>query len=137
MARALTAFSALSIIAGRANGMEIRKTFREVNPELLFAEVRDFAMKYGATPGDSKTETYSQPEDSTSFITRATLILKTRDEATKTDRECCRVHVVGSARGETKLMLDIDDRLFPSGKIQSLQADLDFVFKGYEIEATR
>lgn len=121
--------------------MEIRKTYREVNPELLFAEVRDFAVKYGASVGDSKIETYSQPEDSTSFITRASLILKTRDsashDATTTGKECCRVHVVGSARGETKLLLDSDDSLFPPSRVQALQADIDFIFKAYEIEGTR
>jgi hypothetical protein len=113
--------------------MEIRKTYREVNPELLFAEIRDFAVKFGAVVGDTKTETYSQAENSSSFVTRATLILRVRDESSKTDRDCCRVHVVGSATGETRLMMDVDEKLFPITKIEALLRDLDFIFKGYEI----
>jgi hypothetical protein len=44
------------------------------------------------------------------------------------------VHIVGSARGETKLMLDIDDKLFPPAKVSALQDDLDFIFGAYEVK---
>jgi len=114
--------------------VQIRKTYREVNPELLYDEIRDFAMKHGAAVGENKMETYSQAADSSSFITRGTLTLTVPDAVTKTQKECCRVHVVGSARGETKLMLDIDDELFPSEKVTALQSDVDFIFGGHEVK---
>ena len=114
--------------------MQIRKTYREVNPELLYNEIRDFATKHGAQVGENKMETYSQAADSSSFITRGTLTLAVVDEATKTRKECCRVHVVGSARGETKMMLDIDEKLFPQDKVAALESDLDFIFSGYEVK---
>ncbi len=116
--------------------MQIRKTYREVNPELLYDEIRDFAVKHGAEVGENKMETYSQAADSSSFITRGTLTLTVTDAATKAHKECCRVHVVGSARGETKLMLDIDERLFTSEKVSALQSDVDFIFGGYEVKPT-
>jgi hypothetical protein len=114
--------------------MQIRKTYREVNPELLYHEVRDFAQKQGVLIGESKLETYSLPTDSSTFISRGTLTFKMRGESTQTERECLRVHIVGSARGETKLILDVDDKLFPQAKVAALQDDLDFIFGSYEVK---
>lgn len=110
--------------------MQLRKTYHGINPELLYNEVRDFALKQGVALGESKLETYSLPEDSSSFISRGTLIFKIPGEA---GRECLRAHIVGSARGETKMMLDIDEALFPPEKISALQKDLDFIFGSYEV----
>lgn len=114
--------------------MQIRKTYREVNPELLYHEVRDFTLKQGATVGEAKLETYSLPSDSSSFISRGMLSFKMLDAQTKTERECVRAHFVGSARGETKLMLDIDEKLFTAPQIAALEADLDFIFSAYEVK---
>ena len=100
--------------------MQIRKTYKEVNPELLYHEIRDFTQKQGAIIGEAKLETYSLPSDSSSFISRATLSFKIRDEADKTEKECLRAHIVGSARGETKVMLDIDEKLFTQKKASAL-----------------
>jgi len=113
--------------------MQIRKAYREVNPELLYAEIRDFVLKQGVSLGEEKMETYALPSDTSSFITRGTLSFKARGDAGQ-ERECLRAHVVGSARTETKVMLDIDDKLFPPEKLSSLQEDLDFIFGSYEVK---
>ena len=113
--------------------MQIRKTYREVNPELLFNELRDFTQKQGTVLSESKIESYSLPTDSSSFITRGTLTFKT-GEAGKAEKECLRAHIVGQAKGETKLILDIDEKLFPQMKISALQDDLDFIFGSYEVK---
>jgi hypothetical protein len=114
--------------------MQIRKTYKDVNPELLFDEVRDFVQKQGAIIDEAKLETYSLASDSSSFISRGTLTFKTHDEPGKAEKECLRAHIVGSARGETKVMLDIDEALFPQEKIAALQEDLDFIFGSYEVK---
>jgi hypothetical protein len=114
--------------------MQIRKTYHEVNPDLMYNEVKDFAQKQGAIVNQTKIETYSLPTDSSSFITRGTLTFKIYNEVTKTDTECCQVHIVGSARGDTKLMLDIDDNLFNQTKIKAMQEDIDFVFGDCEVK---
>ena len=106
----------------------IRKTYTEINPELLFAELRDFALKQGLTLTDTKQETYTLPDESASFISRGTLVF------TSGGRECLRVHIVGSARDETKLMLDADETLFPAEKLAALQTDVDFIFGSREAE---
>ncbi|MFC1985561.1 hypothetical protein ACFLWC_01030 [Chloroflexota bacterium] len=112
--------------------MQIRKTYKEVNPELLYYEIRDFIQKQGAIIGEAKLETYSLPSNSSSFISRGTLTFKIQDKSGKTEKECLRAHIVGSAGGETKLMLDIDERLFPQQKAVALQDDIDFIFSSYE-----
>jgi hypothetical protein len=114
--------------------MQIRKTYNEVNPELLYAEIRDFTLKQGASPGEDKMETYTLPDESASFISRGTLTFNVREEGGKAGKECLRVHMVGSARGETKLMIDADEKLFPQEKLAALQADLDFIFGSYEVK---
>ena len=118
----------------KGTGMQIRKTYKEINPELLYHEVRDFARKHGVTITESKLETYSQPTDSTSFIARGTVTFNIQDPADKKDKECMHAHIVGSPRGETKLMLDIDEKLFPQPKVSALQSDLDFIFGSDEVK---
>jgi hypothetical protein len=109
--------------------MQIRKTYSEVQPELLYDEVRDFVLKQGAVVGEAKLETYSMPSDSSSFISRGILTFNIQG-----GKECLRVHIVGSAKGETKLMLDINEQLFPKEKVSALQEDLDFIFGSYEVK---
>ncbi len=114
--------------------MQIRKTYKEVNPGLLYDEVRDFILKQGAIIDEAKLETYSLPNDSSSFISRGTLIFKIQSESGKVEKECLRAHIVGNAKGETKVMFDINEEIFPQEKISALQEDLDFIFGSYEVK---
>jgi len=113
--------------------MQIRKTYSAVKPELLYDEIRDLVLKQGTTIGEAKLETYSLPSDSSSFISRGTLTFKFQGKSGKAEKECLRVHIVGSAKGETKVMLDVDEKLFSGEKVSALQGDLDFIFGSYEI----
>ena len=112
--------------------MQIKKTYTEVSPELLYSELRDFTLKQGATLGENKMETFTLPDESASFGTRATLIFVTGEG--KAAKESLRAHIVGMARGETKLMIDADEKLFTKEKLSALQADLDFIFGDYEVK---
>ncbi len=112
--------------------MQIKKTYNEINPELLLDELKDFVLKQGAVLAETKSETYSLPTDSSSFITRGTITFKTPGEPAK---ECLRAHIVGTAKGETKLMLDVEESLLPKEKISALLADLDFIFGTFEIKS--
>ena len=109
--------------------MQIKKTYDGVKPELLYDEVRDFVLKQGVTVGEAKLETYSLPTDSSSFIYRGTLTFNGQG-----GKECLRVHIVGSDRSETKLMLDINEPLFSKEKVSALQEDMDFIFGSYEVK---
>jgi len=112
--------------------MQIRKTYHGVSPELLYDEIKDFTAKQGLTLDEAKLETYSLPTDSSSFIFRGTLTFRIQGKPAKGEKECLRAHVVGSAKGETKVMLDIDEKPFPQQKTDALLDDLDFIFSAYE-----
>lgn len=107
--------------------MQIKKTYFGINPNLLFDEVRDFVLKQRMVAGEAKMETYIIPENSAEFTARGTLTFNTPE-----GKECVRAHIVGSISGETKMMLDIDEALFPAEKVAALESDLDFVFSSYE-----
>ena len=111
--------------------MQIRKTYHEVNPELLFAEIRDFILEQGASLSESRMETYTLPDESASFISRGTLAFKANPEE---ENPCLRAHIVGMVRKETKLKISVDEGCFPDEKIKALQQDIDFVFSAYEEE---
>ncbi len=113
--------------------MQIRKTYKEVSPELLYAEIRDFILKQGVSLGENKMETYTLPDDSASFGTRATLTFNAKGPGQE-EKECLRAHIVGRAKTETKLMIDVDEKLFPAEKLAALQNDLDFIFGSYEVK---
>ena len=114
--------------------MQIRKTYKNINPELLYDEIRDFIQKHGGTLDEAKLETYALPGDTSSFISRGTLTFKIQGKLGKAEKECLRAHIVGSAKDETKVMLDIDEKLFPEEKVSALQDDLDFILGSYEIK---
>ncbi len=113
--------------------MQIRKTYREVSPELLYDEIRDFVLKQGVTIGEAMRETYVSPGSSSSFIVRGTLTFKVQGKSGEAGKECLRAHVVGSAKGETKVMLDIDNKLFSKEKVAALLDDLAFIFGSHEV----
>jgi hypothetical protein len=109
--------------------MQIKKTYSQVQPELLYDELRDCVLKQGVVLGEAKLTTYSMPDDSSSFIYRGILTFKASG-----GKECLRAHIVGSARGETKLIIDIDDDFVPEDDVAALEEDLDFIFSAYEVK---
>ena len=114
--------------------MQIRKTYKDMNPELLYDEVRDFVQKQGVIIDEAKLETYSLPGGS-SHVVRGTLVFKVKGESGRAEAQCLQAHIVGSAIGETKVMLDIDETLFPQEKFNAVQEDLDFIFGSYEVKS--
>jgi hypothetical protein len=113
--------------------MQIKKTYKDVNPELLYDEVKDFVQKRGTAIAEATLETYSLPGGS-AHVVRGTLVFKVPGESGKEETQCLRAHIVGSAVGETKVMLDIDEALFPQEKITAVQEDLDFIFGSNEVK---
>ncbi len=112
--------------------MKIQKVYKGLNPELLYSVVKDFVQKQGAVIAEEKLDTYSLPSDSSSFITRGVLKFKSKAGQGKPESECLRAYILGSVKSEVKLMLDIDEELFPEEKISALQDDMAFIFGSYE-----
>ena len=114
--------------------MQIKKTYQYINPELLYDEIKDFVQKQGAVIGEAKLGTYPVPSNSSRFIYRGNLVFQTAEGSGKKGKECLRAHIVGSANGYTKLIIDVDDKLFPEAKATALTEDLDFIFSSSEVK---
>jgi hypothetical protein len=112
--------------------MQIRKIYKNVNPDLLYDDVKDFTTKQGLSVDEEKRQSYSIPTDSSSSISRGTIIFKGKGKAGEM-AEYLRAHIEGSEKGETKLILDINTDLLPQDKVTALQGDLNFIFGSYEI----
>ena len=108
--------------------MQITKTYMGINPEMLHNEIRDLVQKQGIIAGEAKLQTYPLPSGATQ--SRVTLVFKTQAK----QKECGSAHIIGSPGGETRMMLDIDEKLLPQEIVSALQEDLDFIFGSYEVK---
>jgi len=108
--------------------MQIRKVYEKINPQLLYDEVKDFVQKHGAAISEAKLVNYSVPNDSSACVSRGTLIFNTANEDKKSGKECLRAYIVGSQKGEVKLILDFNESLFTQKMADELKSDLDFIF---------
>ncbi len=108
--------------------MQITKTYMGINPEMLHNEIRDLVQKQGIIAGEAKLETYPLPSGATQ--SRVSLVFKTQSK----QKECGSAHIIGSPGGETKMLLDLDEELFPKESISTLQENLDFILGSYEIK---
>ena len=109
---------------------QITKTYRGINPAMLYDEVRGLAQKQGLIVDEAKQQTYPLPSGSTQ--SRVTLTFKTQGE-TKGQQTCGDAHIIGSPAGETKMLLDLDENILSQEKISALQKDLDFILGSYEV----
>ena len=112
--------------------VQIRKTYRGISPEMLHDELRGLVQKQGVTVSDAKFQTYPLPSGATQ--SRVMLVLKTQAERKVDQKECGSAHIVSSPIGETKMMLDIDEKLLPQERVSALQEDLDFILSSYEVK---
>jgi hypothetical protein len=112
--------------------IQIRKTYRGANPEMVRDEVQDLAQKQGIIVSDAKLQTY--PLLSGATQSRVTLVFKTQGERSEDQNECGTAHIIGSPVGETKILLDMDENLLSQEKISVLQENLDFILGSYEIK---
>jgi hypothetical protein len=112
--------------------IQIKKTYRGLNPGMLCDEVQGLLQKRGIIAVETESQTYGLASGDTQ--SRTTLVLKTQAGQEKNQKECGRAYILGSPQGETKMLLDIDETLFPQEKISAFEGDLDFILGSYEIK---
>jgi hypothetical protein len=110
--------------------IQIKKTYRGLSPGMLCDEVRVLLQKHGIIVVETESQTYALPSGDTQ--SRTTLALKTPTEQERNQREFGSVHILDSPEGETKMLLDIDETLFPQERLSAFQGDLDFILGSYE-----
>jgi len=116
--------------------MQIRKTYKNVKAELLYEEIKEFTIKQGTVVREAKLYTSTVSGDTSSFVHRGTIVFSMESGPEKLAKECMTVHLLGADTGETKVIFDIDEDLFPQERFKALQSDLDFMFSSYEIKGS-
>ncbi|MDH4068598.1 MAG: hypothetical protein OEU97_06710 [Dehalococcoidia bacterium] len=109
--------------------IQLKKTYRGLSPGMLCDEVRGLLQKHGVVVVETESQTYALPSGDTQ--SRTTLALKTQTEQ---EKEFGGVHILGSPQDETKMLLDIDETVFPQERLSAFQRDLDFILGSYEIK---
>jgi len=109
--------------------IQIRKTYRYINPEMLCDEIRALVQKQDILVDEAKLQTYPLPSGSTQ--SRVTIVFKTK---TAQKKECGYAHIIGLPEGDTKLLLDLDENLIPQETISNIQEYLDFILGSYEVK---
>ena len=112
--------------------IQIKKTYRDINPEMLCDEIRSLLQKQGVVVTETESQTYGLPSGATQ--SRTTLVLKVQAEREKDQKEFGSVHIIGSPGDEAKMLLDVNENLFPQEKLSAFQEDLDFILGSYEIK---
>jgi len=114
--------------------VQIRKIYQKVKPELIYEQIKDFAIKQGTVIQDAKLYTSATPDDTSLFVSRGTITFTMKGGSEKSVKECLTVHLLGSDKGETRVIFDIDEKLFTEERLNALQSDLDFIFGSYEVK---
>ena len=105
----------------------VRKTYRGLNPEMVYDEVRDLVARHGLDAGAARMQTYSIQSGATQ--SRVTVPIRTAEGA-----ECGSLHVLGSAGGDVQLSLDVDEGPVGADTAAALRDDIDFMLGPYEVK---
>ena len=113
--------------------MQVRKVYQNIKPELIYEQIKDFAIKQGTVIQDAKLYTSATPDDTSLFVSRGTITFSMKGGSEKSAKECLTVHLLGVDKGETRVIFDIDEKLFTQERLNALQSDLDFILGSYEV----
>lgn len=111
--------------------VQIKKTYRGLNHEMLCDVMRSLLQKQGIVAVETESQTYGLPSGGTQ--SRATLTLRMEPGPGRDQREYGSAQSLGSQQGEAKMLLDVDDTLLPPEKLTAFQEDLDFMLGSYEV----
>ncbi len=106
--------------------VQMKKTYRGINPEMLHDEMRDIVAQHGLKAAKANQQTYSVSSGATQ--SRVTVPLQTSE-----GEECGSIHILGSANGDARMTLHLNDGLIPSDVVKALESDISFMFGSYEV----
>ena len=93
---------------------------------MLYDEVRDLVSRHGLRVEESKVQTYGMPSGATQSRVAATIV-------SAKNAACGSVHVIGSAGGDTRMTIDLDDSVVSADVVEALREDIDFMLGAYEV----
>jgi hypothetical protein len=112
--------------------LQVRKVYKNIKPELVYEQIKGFAIKQGTVIQDAKLYTSVTPDDTSLFIHRGTIKFSMEGGPKKSAKECLTVHLLGKDKGSTRVIFDIDEKLFNQKRLDALLSDLDFILGSYE-----
>lgn len=107
--------------------IQVKKTYRGLNPEMLYDEVRHLLSRHGLSAAEAHLQTYSVSSGATQ--SRVTTPLRTSE-----GKECGTLHILGSANGDARMTLDLEDAVVSDDIAGALQEDIDFMLGSYEVK---
>lgn len=106
---------------------QIRKTYRGLNPEMLYDLMRDLMSKRGIEAVHASIQTYSVSSGATQ--SRVAVPLKASD-----GRTCGSLSILAAANSDTRMALELDDAVIAPDAVAELQSDIDFMLGSYEVK---
>lgn len=106
--------------------VQLKKTYRGLNPEMLYDEIRHLVSRHGLGAAEARLQTYSVSSGATQ--SRVTTQMRTSD-----GKECGTLHIIGSANGDARMTVDLDDTVVSDEVAKALQEDIDFMLGSYEV----
>jgi hypothetical protein len=107
--------------------IRINKTYRGLNPELLYDEVRDLIARRGLRAAEARMQTYSVSSGATQSRVTVPIVADR-------DLHCGSLHVLGTADGDSRMTLELDEAAIPGETGQMLQDDIDFMLGAHEVK---
>jgi hypothetical protein len=94
---------------------------------MVYDEVRDLIARHGLDATAANLQTYSIQSGATQ--SRVTVPVRNASGT-----ECGSLHVLGSAEGDVRLSLDLEEAIADADVVTALQADIDFMLGPYEVK---
>lgn len=105
---------------------QVRKTYRKLNPDMLYDEIRDLLSRHGLSAREERMQTYSIASgDTQSRVTAPVLDGSGKQAGT--------LHILGSAGGEVRMTLTLDNSLVDEETTTAVNEDIDFILGSYEV----
>jgi hypothetical protein len=106
--------------------VQARKTYRKLSPEMLYDEIQDLLSRHGLEVEDNRVQTYGVPSGATQSRVAANI-------TTKNHKVCGNVHIIGSAGGDARMTIDLDESLVSADASEALKSDIDFMLGAFEV----
>ncbi len=107
--------------------VQVNKTYRALNVELIYDEVRDLVSRRGLVPVPTTVQTYGIPSGATQQ--RVTMQIETSE-----GRNCGSLLILGAANGDARMTLEFDEAIVSADAIKAVQSDIDFMFGPHEVQ---
>jgi hypothetical protein len=107
--------------------VQVNKTYRGLNPELIYDQVRDLLARRGLETVQSSIQTYSVSSGATQ--SRVTSPVRTGN-----GKDCGNLQILGAPNGDVRMTLELDDTIVSSEAIKAAQSDIDFMLGPNEVQ---